>query len=163
MTEQTTERRPVSREWTETAVPAFLRRDPLTVAISRWQKGAVVALSALIHCELPDGSGRVGLTWHASVSRLGKRPRPRDVEHFLRDFRLAKAEEDNHHPGAARHFFLPLDPAERRDCECKTTETTLTEPDGYRWTNPIDGPCRGCEYARIGGKPCPVHRVYANP
>lgn len=158
MTERATERRPSSREWTETDVPVFLRRDPHTIAISRWERGTVVALSALVRCELPDGSGRVGLTWHASVSRRGKRPLPRDVEHFRRDFGLLGAEEDNHHPGAARHYFMPLDERERRDCECKATETTLTEKDGYRWTNPKDGPCRGCEYARLSGKPCPVHR-----
>jgi hypothetical protein len=159
----TTERRPISREWRETEAPAFLRRDPNTVALSRWQRGAVVVLSTLIECELPDGSGRTGLTWHASISRLGKRPRPRDVEHFRRDFGLLEAEEDNHHPGGARHFFMPLDPSERRDCECKATETIIREPDGYQWTNPVDEPCRGCEFSRLRGKPCPIHGAEARP
>ena len=71
---------------------------------------------------------------------------------------MLDAEQDNHHPGGACHFFQPVDPARRRDCECKVTEVVVTEPDGYQWTNPSDGPCRGCELGKlIPSKPCPLH------
>jgi hypothetical protein len=75
----------------------------------------------------------------------------------LAAFRMLDAEEDNHIPGRARHVWRPLDPAERVDCECKTTEVTVVEPDGHRWSNRRDGPCRGCEGASITGIPCPLH------
>lgn len=120
-----------------------------------------MAISTLEEVELPGGEGLTGPTWHLSVSRLGKRPRERDVEHALRDFELVGAEEDNHHPGGARHFFLPVDPAYQGQCECKTTEDVIVEPDGYAWTNPKPAAieaCRGCEFERLRGKPCPIHR-----
>jgi hypothetical protein len=42
-------------------------------------------------------------------------------------------------------------------CECKEDERTVTEADGYSWTTPYEGPCRGCEFQRLTRKPCPVH------
>lgn len=167
MTER--ERRPRSREWRELPVPSAVygarsgaHAASRVHAASRWRRGPVIVISTLVDAELPGEGGGVGPTWHASITRLGKRPRPRDVERFLRDFDLVGAEEDNHHPGAARNFFLPVDPALRGQCECKTTEDVITEADGYQWTNPKSTalePCRGCELETMRGKPCPVHTV----
>ncbi len=73
---------------------------------------------------------------------------------------MVGAEEDNHHPGNARHFWRPLDPSHRVDCECKEDEVLVTDADGYRWTNPQDGePCRGCDFESLTGKPCPLHTM----
>jgi hypothetical protein len=159
------ERRPTLREWCELPVPGVIWTGATTLAASRWQRSAVIVISALEMAELPGAGGAVGPTWHASISRLGKRPKPRDVERCLRDFGLVGAEQDNHHPGGAKHFFQPVDPRYRGVCECKTTEQVITEPDGYQWTNPKDGSaCRGCEFERLRGRPCPIHgRQRATP
>jgi hypothetical protein len=149
------------RGWMEMPCPRAARLEN-TVAASAWSKGAVRVISELCNAELPGADGESGPTWHLSVTRLARRPMPRDVEHTLRDFDLTGAEEDNHHPGSARHFFMVVDPARRGVCECKTTEDVVVEPDGYAWTNPKEfSPegCRGCELTRLQGKPCPIHAV----
>jgi hypothetical protein len=120
-----------------------------------WQLGRTCVLSSLAMMELPRGG--VGPTWLISISRQGRRPQPDDIERALRAFGMVGAEEDNHHPGNARHFFMPVDPSQRVDCECKATETVIADTDGYTWTNPKDGPCRGCELQASLGKPCPLH------
>ena len=131
---------------------------PLPVSISAWSDGQATVISALEMTEAPDGSHDIIATWHISVSERGKRPRPRVLKRALAAFGMLDAEQDNHHPGGACHFLQPVDPARRRDCECKVTEVVVTEPDGYQWTNPSDGPCRGCELAKLlPGKPCPLH------
>lgn len=126
-------------------------------------------LSALEDATLPR-SGKVGPQWHISiVDRTSREPaRPSDVQLQLARcaFGMLEAEEDNHHPGNARHFWMPVDPSERVDCECKTDEVTIEEPDGYRWTNPADGPCRGCENEEamraVGiARPCLLHTINA--
>ena len=128
----------------------------------------VVVLSAIEEAEYPDGSGQSGLQWHVSLTGRDDFFRPvRATELQLdvvrRAFDMVEAEEDNHQPGKARNLWLPVDPARRVDCECKTTEVTITEPDGYQWTNPTDGTCRGCELERaLPGRPCPIHTA-ANP
>ena len=123
---------------------------------TRWQCGTVLVISSIIDAELPDGSG-VGLQWHVSISSMGKRPKQHQVAKALRDFGLVGAEEDNHHPGNARHFWRPVDPAHRVDCECKTTETLVKERDGYTYSE-RHGVCAGCELERVTGKPCTEHR-----
>lgn len=128
-----------------------------TLAESFWQMGSIRVISSLIVAELPDGKGN-GPQWHVSVSTGGKRPLARHVERALRAFGMVGTEEDNHHPGVARHFFQPCDPAHRVDCQCKQDEVTVVEPDGYRWTNPHErADCRGCELQRTLGKPCTIH------
>jgi hypothetical protein len=120
-------------------------------------------ISSLVDADLPDGSG-VGPQWHVSVSARGKRPDDRQVRRALKAFGLVGAEEDNHHPGIARHFWRPVDPAHRVDCKCKATEEIITEADGYRWTNPKTSTtetCRGCDIAPVTGKPCPIHGAKA--
>lgn len=106
----------------------------------------------------PVGDG-AGPQWHISVSRIpGHRASAREVGIALRAFGMSGAEEDNHHPGVARHYWLPVDPAFRVGCECKVEEVTIVEPDGYSWTNPREGSeCRGCEYEVKFGRPCPFH------
>lgn len=158
MTER--EKRPRrDRGWTEIPFPREARTENTLVG-SAWSLRSVRVISELCNAELP-GVG-VGPTWHVSVTRLARRPMLRDVEHALRDFDLVGAEEDNHHPGSARHFFLPVDPAHRGLCECKTTEDVVIEPDGYTWSNPKEfarEACRGCDLERMQGKPCPIHTV----
>jgi hypothetical protein len=146
------ERRP-GTGWTQHTPPA-----PNTGALasSCWTKGPILVISELVLAELPDGSG-IGEQWLVSVSRRGKRPKPHDVRKALRAFGMVGAEQDNHHPGVAHHYWRPVDPERRVDCECKADERIVTDADGYQWTTPVDGPCRGCELEGLTGKPCPLH------
>lgn len=156
------EKRPKrGRGWEERPVPSPIwQMQPPPIVASCWQRGPVTVISTLVDAELPGGGGAIGRTWNASITRMKKRPKPGDVHRFRLDFDMMQAEEDNHHPGNAKHFFLVVDPAFRGLCECKTDEVTHVEPDGYTWTNPreneLEG-CRGCEASSIHGRPCPVH------
>lgn len=155
------EKRPRFSGWIEARYPAVAPRnlaDSCWIAVGESDVDVVV-LSSLVLAELPNGSGDSGLQWHVSISCGTGRPGRVLVRRVLREFDMAGAEEDNHHPGRARHFWRPLDPAARVACECKQTEITVTEPDGYRWTNPRpgEGPCRGCEHAARFGSRCPLH------
>jgi hypothetical protein len=114
------------------------------------------ALSVISSLDLVDEEGGKlnGLTWHVSVARIvgiGEREDGRvsvgrasdeDVLRVLRVFRMVGAEEDNHavtdagDGGNARHFWLHTNPAQRTDCECKATEVTVVDPDGYTFTRP---------------------------
>ena len=144
--------------WTRLVDPRL--PGPLPLSISAWTDGQATVISALEMTEAPDGSHDIIATWHISVSERGKRPRPRVLRRALAAFGMLGVEQDNHHPGHACHFFQPVDPARRRGCECKVTEVVVTEPDGYQWTNPSDGPCRGCELAKLlPGQPCSLHPV----
>lgn len=125
------------------------------------RSGAVV-LSGVAIADYPDGSGEKGPQWHVSISVSGRRATKAECERALRAFDLVGAEEDNHHPGVARHFWRPVDPARRVDCECKENEVVHVDPaDGYTWTNPPEaGECRGCELAKLVPRlPCPLHPV----
>lgn len=148
------EQTPKGTDWQ----PARLPLDGDAISQSAWVSGPLVAVSSLVSAELPDRSG-VGLQWHVSFSHSTRRPTDKDLRRALRAFGMVGAEEDNHHPGRARHFWRPVDARHRVECECKTSEETITEPDGYRWTNPRAGAgaCRGCAIAPLMGRPCPVH------
>lgn len=134
-------------------------------------KSGTSVLSAVIAAKLPR-SGRVGPQWHVSVvdrksATAASRPSDGQMSLARCAFDLLAAEEDNHHPGRARHLFLPVDPSERVECECKTDEVVVTDFDGYQWTNPADGECRGCELEKamttIGQSyPCPIHTKSAS-
>ncbi len=152
----TSERRP-GPNWTEIPLPGAFRQSSSATAASMWEYRGTRVISALELAELPTGSG-IGPQWHVSVSQSGVLPTQAQVDRALRSFRMVGAEEDNHHPGNARHFWMPVDPAARVDCECKATEVTV-ETAGYRWTNPKDGDgdCRGCEIAALMRRPCPIH------
>ncbi|HEY3500707.1 MAG TPA: hypothetical protein VGK73_38710 [Polyangiaceae bacterium] len=156
------EKRPRGSEWVECRDPyrgTEAATEPSRLACSTWTDGLVLVVSALELAELPDGSGRAGEQWHISISRGGgKRAKPHDVRRALRAFGMVSAEEDNHEPGSARNFWMPVDPAARVDCECKTDEDQIVT-DGHRWSNPKDpAECRGCQFERLLGKPCPLHR-----
>lgn len=129
------------------------------ISHSVWKIGKTVILSTLENAELPDGSGNKGPQWHISISSEGQRATDKECAKALKSFGLLKAEEDNHHPGRARHFWLPIDPAARVDCECKTSEVQVTEEDGYTWSNARQdmGACRACEIAPITKVPCKWH------
>lgn len=147
------ERRPGSG-WTDVSD----RLPPIPAsAISAWTNGHAFVISAIADMTAPDGSGDVIPQWHVSITEHSARPSERVLRVALAAFDMTGSEEDNHHPGRARHFFLPVDPARRVDCECKADETTVCDVDGYTWTNPAEGPCRGCEHARVFGTPCPLH------
>lgn len=121
----------------------------------------LVVCSSLSQAYLPGTDHEVGPQWHVSTSAgsFSERRRPTDEEllRVIVAFSLPAFEEDNHHPGVARHLWCPVDPAFRGICECKLTEITIVEPDGYEWTTEAEH-CRGCEYERRFRKPCPVHR-----
>ena len=158
ITRAPTRRAPVGRGWRfrETITYPELVAGRVRKA-DVWDRSGLRVLSELAYADLPDGAG-VGPQWFVSVSYRRKRAPEKLVQRALRAFRMVGAEEDNHHPGVARGFWLPVDPAHRVDCECKVSELTITEPDGYRWQNARDpGACRGCEYAELFGKPCPIH------
>lgn len=128
-----------------------------------WERRGVRVISTLDWAKLPQRSD-TGPQWHISVSNGGKyRPTPNEVARALRDFDMVDAEEDNHHPGVARHFWMPVDPAHRVDCECKDDEVEVVEADGYRWSNDASE-CRGCELERaLPQRRCPLHRLPAQP
>lgn len=118
----------------------------------------LLVLSTLEQAHLP-GSGDpplVGPQWLVSVSRRGaERCTPDEARHVVDCFAMPAYDEDNHHPGVARHLWCPVDPAYRHACECKIDEVLVTDGD-YAWSNdPAD--CRGCEGARLWGRPCPIH------
>lgn len=158
------EKRPRGRQWIEVRDPvgARAREHDAIVARSTWTDGRVLVVSALELAELPGGDGARGPQWHVSISRGGgKHAKPHEVRSALRAFGMVGSEEDNHEPGCARHFWLPVDPAYRGVCECKTDEDqVVTVRDGQRhvWSNAKDpAECRGCVYAAKFGPPCPIH------
>lgn len=154
---------------------AFPDRTPVPLARCRWtdegpvnaetrswrhlQTGVRVLVSR-VEAEYPDGDG-IGWQDHVSVSRRGLRPSRSDLRLALTAFGAQGWEEDGHHPGIARHFWRPLDPAHRVSCQCKADELVVVEADEYTWTTPDGGPCRGCEYAAsigaLTGRTCPIH------
>lgn len=142
--------------WSTVSVPL-----PPAESVSAWTDGHVTVISALELAEAPDGRGDAIPQWHVSISERGRRPSKGGLRRALRAFGMVGTEEDNHHPGVARHFWLPVDKARRVSCQCKDDEDVVREPDGYVWTNPRagEGPCRGCEIASMTGKPCSIHDV----
>ena len=136
------------------------------ISVSGWRRGNVFVASALELADPPDADGAPIPQWHISVSvRTGDRANParRATDGELRAtaacFWMTGAEEDNHHPGVARHLWLPVDPSRRVDCECKVAEAVVVEPDGYRYSEKI-GKCAGCELeaATFGAQKCQRHR-----
>lgn len=122
-----------------------------------WRLGPITAISTLDMAKLPQRD-EVGPQWHISVTALGKRPKPFHVRKALRAFGMVGAELDNHHPGNAQHYFMPVDPAMRVTCECKDGEVLVVEQDGYQWSNDSEI-CRACEIARVTKRPCQIHAV----
>lgn len=133
-------------------------RDPVGAV---YERSGVRVISTRVVAVYPSGVGE-GLQDHVSISRRLHRPPESDVRRALAAFGVVGAEEDNHHPGIARHFWRPVDPAHYALCQCKETETVIVDSDGYTWTNPKDEPCRGCSYVLEiwflrGVVSCPLH------
>lgn len=130
-------------------------------SLSVWRSMSVFVISGLELAKAPDGRGDVIWQWHMSISHRGDRPTELEVKRALGAFGMVGAEEDNHHPGGARHFWRPVDPSRRVDCECKEDEAIVVEPDGYRWSKSRapDASCEYCEMIAIGRTDvvCPVH------
>ena len=125
------EKRPFGIGWVQAEAPENLIRE--SIAISAWSNGRFFAISTLVTAK--HHSGNVGPEWLISISRRGPRcANSREVRRLLRDFGMWPAEEDNHERGRARKFWLPVDPAERGVCECKTNEEQVVESDGYTWS-----------------------------
>lgn len=155
---------PVSSTWRQVTGPSGLPMIAGATAITLWEHRAnrLRVLSTVELAEYPDGSGKVGPQFHLSIVRFagGKLSRPGGVRvRFVATaFRVPRIEVDNHHPGNAQHLWCPVDPAHRVDCECKVGETTITEPDGYKWQDdPSAAGCRLCEVAVMTGVPCHRH------
>lgn len=152
-----TEKRPAAHSgWTERATSVLALQ---ALSSSAWQAGPIYVLSELVLAQSPVKSGENVHQWHISISNSGKRPKPTHVRKARRAFGMADAEEDNHYPGRARTFWLAVDPAHRADCECKETEATVVDEDGYRWQNPKDASeCRGLRvraHVRLSLSPSP--------
>ena len=79
---------------------------------------------------------------HLSVAVAGHARRATDLEmaRVRIDFGLEDAEEDNHQPGVARNLFRPLHlPGGTVGiCDCKSDETVVIEPDGFRWSRALE-------------------------
>lgn len=156
---------PAGTEWTKLG-PVTIRSmsgESFEVGLA-WRNGPLTVISQIAEMQLPGGDGLLGPTWHVSVSFNGKRPKPHHVRRALRAFGMVGAELDNHYPGIAAHYFMPVDPKYRGICECKTTEKQIRELDGHTWSQPVDGPCHGCELEAIareigGDIRCPIHSV----
>jgi hypothetical protein len=145
-------KKPIATKWTE-----IDRLDKNAMRGAVYERKGIRVVSTLDYAKLPQ-SEDTGPQWHISVSNSGRfRPTQDEVNRALRDFEMVGAEIDNHHPGVAQHFWMPVDPKHRVDCECKDDEIVVIEPDGYTWSNDPNE-CRGCEIAKkIPGRKCTVH------
>lgn len=133
--------------------------DHKAIGLSVWKRSGVVVISALENAHAPDGSLDVIPQWHLSVSHSGARASDEVVRQTLASFDMTGTEEDNHHPGTARHFWMPVDPRRRVECECKSDETITVEPDGYTWSHDPEQECPWCTMIKIGKTDivCPNH------
>lgn len=101
-----------------------------------WRSGTLIALSGYEMSEkkLPSGLELLLPHYHVSVSDNGRRASDDAVRSVLADFDMEGADEDNHLSGIARNFWMVADGRKREPpCECKATEETIVEPDGYQW------------------------------
>lgn len=151
------ERRPPKwRGWVEQRVRAtelLAATARVCFARSWWQRGKVQVVSVLAIFNTA-----LGAEWKVALRRTtDSRASPSDLARVLRDFRMTGAEECNPYPSAWRTFYASVEPGRRRS-SLPTTERVITEADGYRWSTPLDGPCRGCMYAlAFPAVPCSVH------
>ena len=101
--------------------------------IHRWKNGDIIACASR-HSAVESHTTKLLVpSTQVSVSVAGKRPSDDVVRGVLADFNLEGAEEDNHSPGIARHFWLDDGRTIQPECECKRTEETVVEADGYKW------------------------------
>lgn len=148
-------------------VRGFSRRTHPLVGLEAWTShDGLLVTSQLADMYLPGTNDtEIGPTWLLTTSHRGGRCADAQLHHVIECFELPAYDEDNHYPGIGRSLFCPVDEAYRTACECKITETVVVDTDGYTWTNPTDGSCRGCElahfHARMFGtdRPCPIHEM----
>lgn len=150
-------------------VSGFSRREARTAAPNQsvWRShDGLLVISSCDVAPLP-GSGEPpidGPQWLVTVSRKPVVGGPRcsvtdeDLQRVVEGFAMPAFDEDNHHPGVARHLWCPIEEQYRSACECKLNEVTITEANGYQWTTEDDH-CRGCEYERDFGLPCTIHKA----
>lgn len=101
--------------------------------VHRWINGTIVACVSR-HAAVESKTSKLLRTqFHLSISNGGGRASDDVVRGVLADFNMEGAEEDNHLSGIARHFWLDEGRAVQPECECKLSEETIVEPDGYRW------------------------------
>jgi hypothetical protein len=101
--------------------------------IHRWANGSIIACASRHAAVESHHSKLIVPSYHLSISVSGQRASDDVIRGVLADFGLEGAEEDNHSCGNARHFWLDEGRAVQPECECKGTEETVIEPDGYRW------------------------------
>lgn len=92
---------------------------------------------------ISDADGRTSFQYHFSIAGMGNgrpvRPTPDQYAFALAAFLPSIDgnpvwwEEDNHHPGNARHIFVPTFKRDQRPCFCKDNEI-ITDPDGYTYS-----------------------------
>lgn len=146
-------------------VRGFSRRTHPAVPLEIWASHhGLLVTSQLADMYLPGTNDtETGPTWLVSISHRGHRATDAHLLHVVDCFAMPAYDEDNHHPGNTRALFCPVDERYRSACECKLTEAVIVDPtDGYTWTTPTEGPCRGCDltaYLRTIGvdRPCPLH------
>lgn len=101
--------------------------------VHQWVNGSIVACASR-HAAVESHSSKLIVpSCQVSISHNGARPSDDVVRGVLADFNFEGAEEDNHSPGRARHFWLDEGRTVQPECECKQVEETVIEPDGYRW------------------------------
>ena len=101
--------------------------------IHRWVNGTIIACASR-HAAVESKTSKLLVpSFHLSISNSGQRASDDVIRGVLADFMLEGAEEDNHSSGVARHFWLDEGRSVQPECECKKTEETVIEPDGYRW------------------------------
>lgn len=108
---------------------------------------ARLGLLVVSSVDLAEFRGVVRPQYHVSISSPSsvcgleltpRRPVDHECQAVLAEMGMRGAEEDNHEPGLARHFWRLCEaaPDEAMGCECKETEETVVEPDGHRWQRP---------------------------
>lgn len=96
----------------------------------RWLKlGGYYAITSV---ETVDAEN-LGPEYHLSVTRCGWRLDAQEIPEILATFQMEGADEDNHFPGRARHFWMPVNESLRGYvCECKKDEPAIQDGD-YIW------------------------------
>ena len=62
--------------------------------------------------------------YHVSITYFGQRCSNSAAKKMMRDFDMQDAEQDNHFPGKARHFWLPVsDKLKGVPCPCKSNHS----------------------------------------
>lgn len=130
------------RSWER--LPSVSFRDDPRPALQGWLRQRLQVLVGLGPMEF-RGESRLqhtlSICTYTGVDRTRSRSTDEEVAVALRDFGMAGAEEDNHQPGIIRMFFLLADlrPGEEGiQCECKSDEQVVVEPDGFRWSRTRD-------------------------